>query len=49
MKVVIVGRHANVSQKLREYIEEKVSKVEQLYSRVATVNVEVTHENNGVA
>lgn len=27
MKVVIVGRHANVSQKLREYIEEKFQRL----------------------
>ncbi|QPK94633.1 ribosome-associated translation inhibitor RaiA [Actinomyces sp. zg-332] len=46
MKVTIVGRHSNIDNKLREYIEEKVSKVEQLYPRADSVNVEVTHENN---
>ncbi len=46
MKITIVGRRVTVEQKLRDYIEEKIAKVEQLYPRADTVNVEVTHENN---
>ena len=46
MKITVVGRHASITTKFNEYVEEKLSKVEQLYPRVDTVNVELTHEAN---
>ena len=34
MQVKIVGRHMDVPENLREYIEEKISKLPRFYDRV---------------
>ncbi|WP_067778915.1 ribosome hibernation-promoting factor, HPF/YfiA family [Actinomyces vulturis] len=46
MDITVVGRNAEISSRLRDYIEEKVVKVEQFDPRVQRVAVEVTHERN---
>ncbi|QKD79204.1 MULTISPECIES: ribosome hibernation-promoting factor, HPF/YfiA family [Actinomyces] len=46
MDITVVGRNAEISPRLREYIEEKATKVEQFDPRVQRVEVEVTHERN---
>ena len=46
MDITVVGRNAEISSRLRNYIEEKATKVEQFDPRVQRVEVEVTHERN---
>ncbi len=46
MDITVVGRSAESSSRLRDYVEEKATKVEQLDPRVQRVEVEVTHERN---
>ena len=46
MDITVVGRNAEISSRLRDYIEEKAIKVEQFDPRVQRVEVEVTHERN---
>ena len=46
MDITVVGRNAEISSRLRDYVEEKVTKVEQYDPRVQHVEVEVTHERN---
>ena len=46
MDVTVVGRNAEISSRLRDYVEEKTAKVEQFDPRVQRVEVEVTHERN---
>ena len=46
MDITVVGRSAEISSRLRDYVEEKATKVEQLDPRVQRVEVEVTHERN---
>lgn len=46
MDITVVGRNAEISSRLRDYVEEKATKVEQLDPRVQRVEVEVTHERN---
>lgn len=46
MDITVVGRNAEISSRLRDYVEEKTAKVEQLDPRVQRVEVEVTHERN---
>ena len=46
MDITFVGRNAEISSRLRDYVEEKAAKVEQLDPRVQRVEVEVTHERN---
>ena len=46
MDITVVGRNAEISSRLRNYVEEKATKVEQYDPRVQRVEVEVTHERN---
>ena len=46
MDIVVVGRHAELPEKFRRHVEEKLVKVEQLAPRAKRIDVEVTHENN---
>ncbi|VEG29931.1 ribosome hibernation-promoting factor, HPF/YfiA family [Actinomyces howellii] len=46
MDITVVGRNAEISSRLRDYVEEKTTKVEQLDPRVQRVEVEITHERN---
>ena len=46
MDIVVVGRHAELPEKFRRHVEEKLVKVEQLAPRAQRIDVEVTHENN---
>lgn len=46
MEIVVTGRHVNVSDRLREYVSEKLDKVTQLEPRVQRVEVLVSHEPN---
>ena len=46
MDITVVGRNAEISSRLRDYVEEKAVKVEQFDPRVQRVEVEVTHERN---
>ena len=46
MDITVAGRNAEISSRLRDYVEEKVTKVEQYDPRVQRVEVEVTHERN---
>ena len=41
MDITVVGRSAEISSRLRDYVEEKATKVEQLDPRVQRVEVEV--------
>ena len=46
MDITVVGRNAEISSRLRDYVEDKAVKVEQFDPRVQRVEVEVTHERN---
>lgn len=46
MEIVVTGRHVNVSDRLREYVSEKLDKVTVLEPRVQRVEVLVSHETN---
>jgi len=46
MEIVIVGRHAEVPDRFRRHVEDKLAKVAQLAPRAQRVDVEVTHEKN---
>ena len=46
MEIAITGRHVNVSDRLRDYLEGKLSKVPQLDPRVQRIEVMVSHEPN---
>ncbi|GAA1893598.1 ribosome hibernation-promoting factor, HPF/YfiA family [Lapillicoccus jejuensis] len=44
MDIVVTGRHAQVTDRFREHLEEKLAKVPQLLPKVSRVDVVVTHE-----
>ncbi len=46
MDIVVVGRHAEIPERFRRHIEDKLSKVEQLAPNAQRIDVEVTHERN---
>lgn len=46
MDIVITGRHTNVSDRFRQHIAEKLSKVTQLAPRARRIDVMVSHEPN---
>jgi ribosomal subunit interface protein len=46
MEIVLVGRHAELPEKFRRHVEDKLAKVSQLAPSAQRIDVEVTHENN---
>lgn len=46
MEIAITGRHVTVSDRLRDYVDTKLSKVQQLDPRVQRIEVMVSHEAN---
>ncbi|WP_182050230.1 ribosome hibernation-promoting factor, HPF/YfiA family [Changpingibacter yushuensis] len=46
MEIVVKGRNAEVSDRFRGHVEEKLQKIEQFAPRAQRVDVEVTHEPN---
>ena len=46
MEIAITGRNVNVSDRLRDYVDTKLSKVPQLDPRVQRIEVMVSHEPN---
>jgi len=42
--IVVTGRHAQVTDRFREHLEDKLSKVPQLLPKVSRVDVVVSHE-----
>lgn len=46
MDVVVKGRHCNVSDRFRSFVEEKITKLEKLDARVIRVEVQLTEERN---
>lgn len=46
MEIAITGRNVKVSDRLRDYLEAKLSKVTQLDPRVQRIEVMVSHEPN---
>lgn len=46
MEFVVKGRGTEVSDRFREHVEDKLSKIEQFAPRAQRVDVEVTHEPN---
>ena len=46
MEIAVTGRHVNISDRLREYLDTKLSKVSQLDPRVQRIEVMVSHEPN---
>ncbi|QRV01861.1 ribosome-associated translation inhibitor RaiA [Arcanobacterium phocisimile] len=46
MEFVVKGRNAEVTESFREFVEEKLAKIEQFAPRAQRVEVEVTHEPN---
>lgn len=46
MEIVVKGRHTEVSDRLRRYVTEKLSKVERFDTKVMRIDVELSHERN---
>jgi ribosomal subunit interface protein len=46
MEIVVVGRHAEVPDRFRRHVEDKLSKIPQLAPRAQRIDVEITHERN---
>lgn len=46
MEIIVKGRNAEVSDRFRTHVNEKLSKIEQFAPRAQRVNVEITHEPN---
>ncbi len=46
MDIVVTGRHLTVSDRFRDHIEEKLTKITQLAPRTRRVEVMVSHEPN---
>ena len=46
MDVVVKGRHCTVSDQFRQYVDEKITRLEKLDDRVIRVEVEVSAERN---
>ena len=46
MEIVVVGRHAEVPERFRRHVQDKLSKISQLAPRAQRVDVELTHEKN---
>lgn len=46
MDVVVKGRHCNVSDRFRSFVEEKITKLEKLDDRVIRVEVQLSEERN---
>jgi ribosomal subunit interface protein len=46
MDIVVVGRHAEIPERFRRHVEDKLSKVAQLAPSAQRIDVEVTHERN---
>lgn len=46
MDIVVKGRHLEVSDRFRDHVGDKLSKVEKLDSKVQRVDVEVSKESN---
>jgi len=46
VEIVVKGRNAEVSDRFRGHVEEKLQKIEQFAPRAQRVDVEVTHEPN---
>lgn len=46
MEITLKARNAEIHPNFREYVEEKLAKIEQLNPRAQRVDVELTHERN---
>jgi ribosomal subunit interface protein len=46
MEVVVTGRHCEVSDRFREHVSEKLTRLEKHDHRIMRVQVEVEHEKN---
>lgn len=46
MDIVVVGRHAEIPERFRQHLEDKLSKVEQYAPNAQRIDVEITHERN---
>jgi len=46
VQILVTGRHVEVTDQVREYVNEKVSKLPRFYDRVHTVEVVLDHESD---
>ena len=46
MEIIVKGRNAEVSDRFRGHVEDKLQKIEQFAPRAQRVDVELTHEPN---
>lgn len=46
MEIVVSGRNADISDRFREHVEEKIEKISLYAPRAQRVDVELTHEKN---
>ncbi len=46
MEIIVKGRNAEVSDRFREHVVDKLQKIEQFAPRAQRVDVEITHEPN---
>lgn len=46
MNVVVHGRHLEISEKFRDHVTEKLSKIERFGVEFTSIDVEVSHEAN---
>jgi ribosomal subunit interface protein len=46
MEIIVKGRHTDVSDRFRDYVQTKIAKVEKLDPKVMRIDVEVCEERN---
>ena len=46
MEIVVKGRHCEVSDRFRDHVEEKLTKLEKFDQRIIRIDVEVSEEHN---
>ena len=46
MEIRVTGRHVDVSEEARNYIEEKAAKLQRFYDRIHWVEVVLDHESD---
>lgn len=46
MQVTVTGRHVEVSDEVREYVQDKAGKLPRFYDRVHSIEVVLDHESD---
>ncbi len=44
MQISVTGRHFELTEAMRQFVEEKISRLQRLYDRIETITVIAEHE-----